>query len=499
MAAIRPENEIDRTRAALAADGATLPLPSGRVEIEIAAEQAASPVGQRLLVTLVNELARMKGVVSAVHVLGAAEQDVLPGVPLTERTLAAGLAVLVDSLNAPSSELAAQIEFSAAAEPAARALIGDAPGGGLSLGADAWRALLGARARESDWHAHAPYGAALAAALAGAEMFKAIVKHNVGPDPARRVVQDLAYSAFNFGIDANAAIGPDITSLRLQDLAVVGCGAGGTAALYVLAMQPGLSGEIALIEPNLHKLSNLNRYLMSSAADVHTPRHKLASVTEHLARHAPALHPTLYAQPWALLSSPPWGFLLCTVDTLPARWAIQSRARAGAEILDGAVQDMLYAMLKVQPGGWCLNCKHPYDPDLALKERANSWGVSVETIRDWTARDSPITTAMIESLAEIQNRPVAFYAELEGVPFGEVPRLTECGETALQTDVPSQAAVLPVATTPLGALLAAEIAKHDVAPQAQLSNWLAHDLGRSPARNRIKWRPAKTGCPRHDQ
>lgn len=265
-------------------------------------------------------------------------------------------------------------------------LIGDAPGVGLSLGADAWRALLGARARESDWHAHAPHGAALAAALGGAETFKSIVEHNLGPGPARRTVRDLAYSAFNFGIDANAAIGPDITSLRLQDLAVVGCGAGGTAALYVIAMAPGLSGEIALIEPNLHKLSNLNRYLMSSADDVHTPRHKLASVTEHLAHHAPDLHPTLYPQPWELLSSPPWG-LLCTVDTLPARWAIQRCARAGAEILDGAVQDMLYAMLKVLPGGWCLECQHPYDPDLALKERASSWGVSVEAIRDWTTRD----------------------------------------------------------------------------------------------------------------
>lgn len=106
---------------------------------------------------------------------------------------------------------------------------------------------------------------------------------------------------------------------------------------------------------------------------------------------------------------------------------------------------------------------------------------------------------MTERLAEIQNRPVAFYAELEGVPFSEVPRLTECGETALRTNVPSQAAVLPVVTTPLGALLAGEVAKREIAPEAQLSNWLAHDLGRSPARNRIKWRPAKTGCPRHDR
>jgi len=104
---------------------------------------------------------------------------------------------------------------------------------------------------------------------------------------------------------------------------------------------------------------------------------------------------------------------------------------------------------------------------------------------------------MITRLAEVQNHDPADYAGLEGVRFGDVPALTECGETTLRTDVPSQAPVLPLATTPAGIMLAAEVAKHFIAPVAQLANWLGHDLGRRPERPRVVWRPASKHCPRH--
>jgi hypothetical protein len=85
------------------------------------------------------------------------------------------------------------------------------------------------------------------------------------------------------------------------------------------------------------------------------------------------------------------------------------------------------------------------------------------------------------------------------VLFTDVPALTECGETKLQTDVPSQAPVLPLATSAAGVILAAEIAKHFVAPEAQLVNWLGHDLGRRPDRPKVVDRPASGKCPRHPE
>jgi molybdopterin/thiamine biosynthesis adenylyltransferase len=497
VAPIREETEVDRTKAALASHGATLPLARGEVEIAIEASVAESLVGQRLLVVLTNELARMKGVVSRLHVVGVEAQAVLPSVPLREPTLGPGLARLVADMNTEDSAFQADIVFSPANEPAARVRIGNVARGGLLVGADAWRALLGQNASASEWASSAPYGSVLAAAIAATEVFKQLLTTNGGPDPGRRLVTSLAYSAFNYGVDDRAEKGPDVPALSIADLAVVGCGAGGSAALYVLAMQPGIAGNVALIEPDFHKLSNLNRYLMTTAADVHAKRHKLASAADHLARFAPRLHPTLYPERWELLNAHPWPFLLATVDTVEARWAIQRRSLAGAEILDAAVLDLLYGLVRVVEGGWCLECKHPYDPELPVTQRAARWGQTVEAVRAWTENNVFVSTEMIERLALTQNQAVDFYAELEGVPFAEVPRLTECGETSLRTDVPSQAPALPLATTPVGVLLAGEIAKHFVAPQAQLNNWLAHDLARSPGRPWLKWRPSRTTCPRH--
>jgi molybdopterin/thiamine biosynthesis adenylyltransferase len=504
MAAIRRETEVDRTEAALAGYGATLPLSRGAVAITVAPEPASSPVGQRLLALLVNELARMKGVVGVITVQGISGVPLLPGVPLEGELLEPALAAFVASLNTPvataDAPFLATIGFAAAGAPDVHVGIGEVTvdtGTDLIVAADAWRALLGRYAAHALWDARAPYGAALAAALAAPEVFKRLLLANGLDDPQRRLVDDLAFSAFDYGVNEEAGVGPDVRELMLRDLAVIGCGAGGSAALYVLAMQPGLAGQIALVEPGRHKPSNLNRYLMTTASDVHESRHKLGSAANHLARFAPALTPTLYPVSWETLDARPWPFLLSTVDTVPARWAIQRRAHASAEILDAAVVDLLYNVIRVVPGGWCLECKHPYDPDYELKQRAARWGADVETVRAWTTANVAVTAEMIEQLAETQGKERNDYAELEGMAFRDVPALTECGETRLRTDVPSQAPVLPLATTPAGVVLAAEIAKRFVAPEARLRNWIGHDLGRRAERPRVVWRPASASCPRH--
>ncbi len=498
MARIRSESEIDRTQVALARHGATLPLADGTVAITVEPRAGASPVGQRLLVLLVNELARMKGIATTITVAGVSGQPILPGVPLDGPDLQDGLETLVARLNKPESEFQAAIDFSRTSAATVTVNIGSgASDAHVRVSADGWRALLGGYVEHADWSAPAPYGAALAAALAASETFKHLLTANGYGDSRRVQAGDLALSTFDYGVGASAGKGPALHELIVGGLAVIGCGAGGTAALYVTAMQPGLAGEIDLVEPGRHKLSNLNRYLMSTASDVHEARHKLASAANHLARHAPALALGFHAVTWEMLSDRPWPFLLSTVDTVPARWAIQQRAPQGAEILDAAVSDLLYSVLRVVPGGRCLECKHPHDPDYELKQRAARWGVELQTIRDWTSEDEPVTAEMIAQLAETQNRDPADYAEVEGTAFSKVPALTECGETRLSTQVPSQAPVLPLATTAAGAILAAEIAKRFAAPQAQLHNSIDHHLARNPRAPRVVWRPASKRCPRH--
>src|SRR6266404_6251969 len=502
MARIRRETAVDRTEAALAGYGTTLPLARGAVAITVAPSAAGSPVGQRLLTLLVNELARMKGVVSVINVDGVASVPVLPGVPLEGTDLESGLAGFVASLNAPAptadDPYEATIAFGETDAVDVRVAIGDmTTNANIVVAADAWRALLGRYAEYARWEASAPYGAALAAALAAPEVFKRLLLANGLDDSDRRLLTDFAFSSFDYGINEDAGAGPDLYELVLRDLAIVGCGAGGSAALYVLAMQPGLAGAVGLVEPGRHKLSNINRYLMTSASDVHDARHKLASAVNHLARFAPALTPTLHPVEWQMLAEHPWPFLLSTVDTVPARWQIQRRAIAGAEILDAAVNDLFYNVIRAAPGGWCLECEHPFDPDYDLKQRSARWGVDVETVRAWATENVVVNAEMITTLAGTQGKEPDDYAALEGKPFRDIPMLTECGETRLRTDVPSQAPVLPLATTPVGVILAAEIAKRSVAPDAQLANWLGHYLDRAPQRPRVVWRPASASCPRH--
>jgi len=438
----------------------------------------------------------MKGVVSGISLV-TGDADVLPGTPLPAGRLADGLAALVAALNSPGSEFLASLHPVPAPDPDVRVQIGGRPGTADIVAApDAWRALFGRFTADADWACSCPIGSALAAALAAVEVFKRLVAANRGGAHDRLAPADYAYSAVNYQAGTDAAPGPDVPVLRLAGPAILGCGAGGSGTACITAMHPRLSGNLALIEPGVHKLSNLNRYLATTAYDVCLPRHKLSTLVEHLARFAPSLALELHARPWEQLDSHPWDTMISAVDTVEARWAIQRRAAAGATIIDLAVDDLLYAALRVTPGGWCLFCKHPYDPDLAIKQRALRWGVPLDTVRDWTAADKAVDLQMLEILGRTQGKPVSAFSDLLGVPFTDTPRLIECGSTTLQADVPGQTPILPLATSAAAVIGASELIKQATG-RSGLDNWLAHDMRRNPESPWRKHRDPLRGCPNH--
>lgn len=499
MAQIRPETEVDRTAHAIAGYQLALPLARGSVELVVGVGIASTPGGQRLLSLLLNVLARMKGVVSSISVV-ADELHVrtLPGTPLLRDRVDEGLVALANSLNDGASEYLARLELRAREDPDVRVHIGEVNGStaDIVVGADAWRALFGHAASAADWTVACPVGAALAAAMTAAEVFKRLLRANGAGDDVRLAPSDFAYSAFNYGVDEQALEGPDVPSVHLSDLAIVGCGAGGSGTAYVLAMHPTISGEISLIEPGNHKLSNLNRYLATTAADVHEPRHKLSSLVNHLAHVAPALQLSLKPRPWEQLDEYPWSFLISAVDTIEARWNIQWRAREDVTIIDLAVDDLLYNVMRLSPQGRCLLCKHPYDPKLAVKQRALRWGVGLDTVETWQSENTVVNQEMITGLARTQGRSVDAFNTLVGMPFRDTPQLLECGSTPLRTDVPSQMPILPLATTAVAVAGAAEVIKH-IAQLPTLDNHLAHDLRRNPTGPWCKHRRARPDCSNH--
>jgi ThiF family protein len=489
-----PETETHRTEKALRqiVDGARLPLTRGDVEVSIEESPAGSPAGQHLLVLLVQLLTRMKGIVHRIAIRGRVDAPALPGVPLAAGTLQDGLEALVRSLSGARSEFRVAIRFQKQRVDQAdvRVGIGTRQGVDLCLAADSWRALLGRFTEAASWSDESPIGPYLAATIGAAEVFKRLMRLNF-PGSEGILVDDLAFSLFDFGIDDQATWGRDVPGLHLRNLAVAGAGAGGSAALYTLSSFTDVAGEIVVVEPGRLKESSLGRYLMSDYEQVHAGVPKLSSVETFLGTHAPGIHVVAEPSHWHEVRHR-WGTVICTVDTPEARWDVQ---RSGPDtILDAGVMGTIYAVLRVIPGGWCLECKHPPDPDVTWKKRSRMWGLSVDALKHRFGSHMRVTRQDLERLCLIQGRPLEDFLPLEGLPIDELPAVTECGQTSLSLVVPSQAPVLPLTTTAAGVLLAAEVVKQMAGVGTPLANYFAHDLRYRPRTDAVHFRPRRADC-----
>ncbi len=491
---IEPETETHRTEKALReiVREARLPLRQGTVEVRIGDAEIRTQVGQQLLALLTHLLARMKGIVSRVVVRGRVDESRLPGVPLSDGDVESGLTSLLAGLSGPESEHTCEIEFAPAASKAdVRLGIGPQDDVDLVMAADAWRALTGKFASQARWDDRCPFGAQMAAVIGAAEAFKRLLHLNLDVTEGT-LVDDLALSLFDYGVDDGASPGPDIPSIRLKGVAVAGAGAGGTAALYALASFPEVAGEIVAVEPGPLKASSLGRYLMSDYRQVHEGMHKLDSVRAFLAAHAPDVQLVPEPSYWHEVDRQ-WEIVLCTVDTPEARRDVQRSSPS--TVLDAGVVGMIYTVLRLVPGGWCLECKHPPDPDVTWKRRASMWGVATEEMRQRFRDRTIIAEGDIERLALVQGRPAADFLPLVGQRFDEVPSITECGETPLSLVVPSQAPVLPLTTTAAGLVLAAEVAKELTGIGPPIRNHFAHDLRHRPRESGLRFRPRRPDCP----
>jgi hypothetical protein len=489
---IEPETETHRNEKALGTlvPGARLPLERGTVAVAVQKGLEGTPGGQHLVTLLVHLLARMKGIVRNVTV-DAGDAPRLPGVLLPGETLQQGLAALVEGLSGPRSVYRCGLEFGMRS-PAAdvRVAVGD-QAGDIHIGADGWRALIGRYVEEARWQDASALGPYMAATIGASDVLKVLLRLNFGWSDGR-LVGDSAFSLFNYRLDEQAGRGPNISSIRLRDLAIAGAGAGGTAALYTILSFPDVSGEVVVVEPGYLKTSSLGRYLMTNYEQVYNERHKLDSVMEFIQRYAAEVQVEGESTRWHEVKRN-WKIVLSTVDTPEARWDVQ-RSKPTL-ILDGGVIGTIYAILRVMPGGWCLECKHPPDPDVTWKRRALRWGLSVDEVRTRYRDQTPVSHEDIERLAEVQAKPVDTFLSLEGLPFDQLPALTECGETPLLLAIPSQAPVLPIATTAAGIVLAAEVVKELNDLREPLHNYLTHDLRFRPKPEGYRFKARTPNCP----
>ncbi len=302
---------------------------------------------------MVNLLARMKSAITGVSILIPNGISLHQYVPLYGNDFRAGLVRLVNSITGPRSNYAVSFNFDGQmAHPTVSVLVGgDSQHQSLAtiqVEANAWTAYINASQPLPDWDTPIPFGPHLAATLAVAEIFKYLLICNFPHQISElqiKLLNDVAFSALTYGADPGISTYPSInTSLSLNNIAIAGVGAGGSAALYTLSCLPGLTGKISLIDPGRHKQSNLTRYLLSSYHDCHAGTHKIETARSFLRHHHPTLEVQLEPLPYAEVTDRDFRLVVSTVDTPEARWDIQNDWPA--VLLDAAVVETIYAVLR---------------------------------------------------------------------------------------------------------------------------------------------------------
>ena len=149
----------------------------------------------------------------------------------------------------------------------------------VSISSDGWIAYVSPTNSVINFSENAnPIGAYASACIGGMEIFKRILlkksnalipkKSNYDIRWRLSFIQDsLSFSTLNYKVNCKAQ-NPGLTKqLKLNNVHIVGVGAGGGAAAYTLASLPQLDGEMRLVDPDQVKPSNLNRCVFATRQD----------------------------------------------------------------------------------------------------------------------------------------------------------------------------------------------------------------------------------------
>ena len=474
-------------------------FPDATVVIHVDPEIARTQGGQTCLVSLITMLGRMKSIVKQIELSMPAGISVCPNTLLDSNDLLEGLADFLESLTGEKSKHEVRFFHGVyTTSPTVRVAIGRIripDNCDVLIEADSFAAYINHRSDQSNWNTPFPFGPMAAAALGVAEIFKHILRANY-PDVNDRSIwflENTAHSLMTYGLPLSGKKISLPVEIDLGNIAISGVGAGGSAVVYALSALPSLKGDLTLADPGLHKLSNLARYLLSDYLDVTRRTSKVLVASQFLSRYHPELFVRSFEKEFDEIKIPDLDMVVSTTDSVESRWLLQRTWPP--VILDAGVINTLYSVARITSGnGFCLGCKHPYDPFLAERRIARMWGISLKQLNALKSSGARVTLEDIERLAEAQGRDISDFLELLDTPFTEIPAISNCGDARFDLSVPNQAASLPFVTTLASITLAAEIVKTKIYPEYVLDNWYTHDMLKAPKPSLHKFRNSKSEC-----
>jgi len=129
----------------------------------------------------------------------------------------------------------------------------------IYIGSDGWRALLSGTAPRGCGSSEMPFGAAAAACIGCANVFRSIFRDEL-PDGALDAAVDLSLANYDRRAPALAP------SFDLGENFLAGVGAIGNGLVWTLARTKGVKGTLHLIDGELADLGNLQRYVLTNSS-----------------------------------------------------------------------------------------------------------------------------------------------------------------------------------------------------------------------------------------
>lgn len=196
-----------------------------------------------------------------------------------------------------------------------------ATGAPVYLGSDRWIAFLSQNCPQPTGNSPLPFGAAVAACLGVANIFRGLfgdLLESGGLDASVK----LSTLNFETGVKAANADLPD--GADIGHFQLVGAGAIGQAALWALSNVAGLKGTVDVIDHERTELSNLQRYVLTTRADDDVRKTRLAAA-QFPGRSAIEIneHPVTWSCYLAAHGSHSLGLVATALDSAKARVEVQ--------------------------------------------------------------------------------------------------------------------------------------------------------------------------------
>ncbi|HLQ15210.1 MAG TPA: E2 ligase fold family C protein [Candidatus Eisenbacteria bacterium] len=373
--------------------------------------------------------------------------------------LAGDMAALATSIN-PNIELRSEAAGSTVVLVAGRRPRG-VPGVSIFFGSDGWVARVSDKSAIPSGKSGNPLGAAAAACIASANAFRiGFAKHLQVATPDR----NLRISLLDFSVGPKASNAP-WKARPLGTAHLIGCGAIGSAVIWVLARAKGLSGTVVVVDGDSCELSNLQRYLLLTQLDDKRPKVDVAVSALEGTRFLVAPHNCEWGE--YLQHVRDWRFerLLVAVDSVEDRRAIQ--ASLPRWIANGWTQvgDLGVSRHQFDGPGPCLMCL--YFPEAGGRSHSELVALDLglpqlePQVRNMLHLGIPLDASFLQQIAAAKQVSVEPLLQFAGQPLDVFHSRAICGGMVValggKTSIAEQAAVpLAFQSALAGVMLAAE-------------------------------------------